>query len=183
MRKGCPGGGGRSRTRRRTETGTRRCSSIDRLPARWESRLARSRRPCGRRLPASTSETGSIRRERPRDVTIRLAPESRTVVADLESLPLLVGSDNDKSIPLGQVARVTPIHWSGAYRSPRSRSRDQRRSQHGKPRAIGGGRRHHGPRAAGCDLPPGYTLTQGVRPRNSRRSSRRCSLRSAWRSC
>src|SRR5688572_24872355 len=43
-----------------------------------------------------------------RDVTIRLAPESRTVVADLESLPLLVGSDNDRSIPLGQVARVTP---------------------------------------------------------------------------
>jgi HAE1 family hydrophobic/amphiphilic exporter-1 len=43
-----------------------------------------------------------------RDVTIRLAPESRTVVADLESLPLLVGGDNEKSIPLGQVARVTP---------------------------------------------------------------------------
>jgi HAE1 family hydrophobic/amphiphilic exporter-1 len=43
-----------------------------------------------------------------RDVTIRLAPESRTVVADLESLPLLVGGDNDRSIPLGQVARVTP---------------------------------------------------------------------------
>src|SRR5262245_6534528 len=43
-----------------------------------------------------------------RDVTIRLAPESRTVVADLESLPLLVGSNNDKSIPLGQVAHVTP---------------------------------------------------------------------------
>jgi HAE1 family hydrophobic/amphiphilic exporter-1 len=43
-----------------------------------------------------------------RDVTIRLAPESRTVVADLESLPLLIGSNNDRSIPLGQVARVTP---------------------------------------------------------------------------
>jgi len=43
-----------------------------------------------------------------RDVTIRLAPESRTVVADLESLPLLVGGNNDRSIPLGQVARVTP---------------------------------------------------------------------------
>ena len=43
-----------------------------------------------------------------RDVTIRLAPESRTVVADLESLPLLVGGDNEKSIPLGQVAHVTP---------------------------------------------------------------------------
>jgi HAE1 family hydrophobic/amphiphilic exporter-1 len=43
-----------------------------------------------------------------RDVTIRLAPESRSVVADLESLPLLVGSNNDRSIPLGQVAHVTP---------------------------------------------------------------------------
>ena len=43
-----------------------------------------------------------------RDVTIRLAPESRTVVADLESLPLLIGSNNDRSIPLGQVAHVTP---------------------------------------------------------------------------
>ena len=28
-----------------------------------------------------------------RDVTVRLAPESRTVVADLESLPLVVNSD------------------------------------------------------------------------------------------
>ena len=45
-----------------------------------------------------------------RDVTIRLAPESRTVVADLESLPLLVGGQQgmSASIPLGQVARVTP---------------------------------------------------------------------------
>ena len=44
-----------------------------------------------------------------RDVTIRLAPESRTVVADLESLPLPVGNGNSSaSIPLGQVARVTP---------------------------------------------------------------------------
>jgi HAE1 family hydrophobic/amphiphilic exporter-1 len=42
-----------------------------------------------------------------RDVTIRLAPESRTVVADLESLPLAVGPQNT-SVPLGQVARVTP---------------------------------------------------------------------------
>jgi hydrophobe/amphiphile efflux-1 (HAE1) family protein len=45
-----------------------------------------------------------------RDVTIRLAPESRTVVADLQSLPLVVtGTDGAMStIPLGQVARVTP---------------------------------------------------------------------------
>jgi hydrophobic/amphiphilic exporter-1 (mainly G- bacteria), HAE1 family len=43
-----------------------------------------------------------------RDVTIRLAPEARAVVADLEALPLLVGGSNERSIPLGQVARVTP---------------------------------------------------------------------------
>jgi HAE1 family hydrophobic/amphiphilic exporter-1 len=42
-----------------------------------------------------------------RDVTIRLAPESRTVVADLESLPILVDGE-ETSVPLGQVARVTP---------------------------------------------------------------------------
>jgi hydrophobe/amphiphile efflux-1 (HAE1) family protein len=45
-----------------------------------------------------------------RDVTIRLAPESRTVVADLESLPLPVGGqgNSNTSMPLGQVAHITP---------------------------------------------------------------------------
>ncbi|HLG60144.1 MAG TPA: efflux RND transporter permease subunit [Vicinamibacterales bacterium] len=45
-----------------------------------------------------------------RDVTIRLAPESRSVVGDLESLPLPVGGPDNPgaSIPLGQVARITP---------------------------------------------------------------------------
>jgi HAE1 family hydrophobic/amphiphilic exporter-1 len=44
-----------------------------------------------------------------RDVTIRLAPESRTVIGDLESLPLPVGGPGNPgaSIPLGQVARIT----------------------------------------------------------------------------
>jgi hydrophobe/amphiphile efflux-1 (HAE1) family protein len=44
-----------------------------------------------------------------RDVTIRLAPESRTAVGDLESLPLPVGGPNNPgaSVPLGQVARIT----------------------------------------------------------------------------
>ena len=43
-----------------------------------------------------------------RDVTIRLAPESRAAVGDLESLPLPVGSGNAAAtIPLGQVARIT----------------------------------------------------------------------------
>ena len=45
-----------------------------------------------------------------RDVTIRLAPESRTSVGDLESLPLLVARPGNPSasIPLGQVARISP---------------------------------------------------------------------------
>ena len=45
-----------------------------------------------------------------RDVTIRLAPQSRTAVADLETLPLPVGgADNPgASVPLGQVARISP---------------------------------------------------------------------------
>jgi hydrophobic/amphiphilic exporter-1 (mainly G- bacteria), HAE1 family len=42
-----------------------------------------------------------------RDVTIRLQPESRTSIADLQSLPLVVTSDSGpRTIPLGQVARV-----------------------------------------------------------------------------
>ncbi len=45
-----------------------------------------------------------------RDVTIRLAPESRTVIADLQSLPLVVSGAQGalSTIPLGQIARVTP---------------------------------------------------------------------------
>jgi HAE1 family hydrophobic/amphiphilic exporter-1 len=45
-----------------------------------------------------------------RDVTIRLSPESRALVADLESLPLPVGGPDNPgaSIPLGQVARIAP---------------------------------------------------------------------------
>jgi len=45
-----------------------------------------------------------------RDVTIRIAPESRSIVADLESLPLPVSGPNNSttSVPLGQVARISP---------------------------------------------------------------------------
>jgi HAE1 family hydrophobic/amphiphilic exporter-1 len=44
-----------------------------------------------------------------RDVTIRIAPESKTTVADLEALPLIVtGAQAASTIPLGQVAKVTP---------------------------------------------------------------------------
>jgi HAE1 family hydrophobic/amphiphilic exporter-1 len=43
-----------------------------------------------------------------RDVTIRLQPESRTSITDLQSLPLVVaGADGPRTIPLGQVARIS----------------------------------------------------------------------------
>jgi multidrug efflux pump subunit AcrB len=45
-----------------------------------------------------------------RDVTVRISPQSRSVVADLESLPLVVSREDGgaATVPLGQVARVTP---------------------------------------------------------------------------
>lgn len=45
-----------------------------------------------------------------RDVTVRLSPEARSSVQDLETLPLFViGPENrPTTIPLGQVARITP---------------------------------------------------------------------------
>jgi HAE1 family hydrophobic/amphiphilic exporter-1 len=44
-----------------------------------------------------------------RDVTVRIAPASRSVGAALESLPLVMSGPNGIStIPLGQVARITP---------------------------------------------------------------------------
>jgi HAE1 family hydrophobic/amphiphilic exporter-1 len=44
-----------------------------------------------------------------RDVTVRIAPASRSVVADLESLPLVVNGQDGRvtTVPLGQVARVS----------------------------------------------------------------------------
>jgi HAE1 family hydrophobic/amphiphilic exporter-1 len=44
-----------------------------------------------------------------RDVTVRLAPQSRANVEDLQSLPLVISGDEGRltSIPLGQVARVS----------------------------------------------------------------------------
>ena len=74
-----------------------------------------------------------------RDVTVRLAPESRTVVADLESLPLVVNGPQTgrRTIPLGQVARDHAVDRSGAHRSPRSRARHHRRGEHRGAPAVG----------------------------------------------
>ena len=65
--RGAPGARRRGRriSRPRVRSRSSRCRSIAAWPARSASPWARWRRRCGRRLPASTSATGSIRRARP----------------------------------------------------------------------------------------------------------------------
>jgi HAE1 family hydrophobic/amphiphilic exporter-1 len=96
-----------------------------------------------------------------RDVTIRLAPESRTVVADLESLPLLVGGDNDRSIPLGQVARVTPsIGPARIDHLDRDRVIVVQANTENRPLSVVVGDTMARVQDA-IALPPGYSLSQG----------------------
>ena len=97
-----------------------------------------------------------------RDVTIRLAPESRTVVADLESLPLFVaGPQGMATIPLGQVARVTPsigparIDHLDRERVITIEANTEGRALSDVAGAIMTRVQENVP------LPPGYTLTEG----------------------
>ena len=142
-----PRGRRRRRCRPRGRSRSSTCSSIGRWPDRSASPSARWRRRCGPRLPGIDVGDWIDPSGETRDVTIRLAPESRTVVADLESLPLLVGSDNDEHSARTGGARDA-IDRAGSHRSPRSRSRDHRRGQYREPCAVGGGRRHDGARAS-----------------------------------
>jgi HAE1 family hydrophobic/amphiphilic exporter-1 len=97
-----------------------------------------------------------------RDVTIRLAPESRAVIADLESLPLFVnGPAGPATIPLGQVARVSPsIGPARIDHLDRERVITIEANTEGRPlsdvaNAIMARVQENVP------LPPGYTLTEG----------------------
>ena len=97
-----------------------------------------------------------------RDVTVRLAPESRTVVADLESLPLVVTSEaGPRAIPLGQIARVAPsIGPARIDHLDRDRVITIEANVEGRPlndvvSAI------MSRVDANVQLPPGYTITQG----------------------
>ena len=98
-----------------------------------------------------------------RDVTIRLAPESRTRIADLETLPLVVtGADNrPTTIPLGQVAKVTPsIGPARIDHLDRERVISIQANTEGRPLSeVVADIMARVPRAV--TLPPGYTLTQG----------------------
>jgi HAE1 family hydrophobic/amphiphilic exporter-1 len=98
-----------------------------------------------------------------RDVTIRLSPSSRTVVADLESLPLVVnGAEQSTStIPLGQVARVTPAMGPARIdHLDRERVITVEANTEGRP--LSDVVNDITTRIAGTmKLPPGYTLRQG----------------------
>jgi HAE1 family hydrophobic/amphiphilic exporter-1 len=97
-----------------------------------------------------------------RDVTIRLSPASRTVVADLQSLPLVISTPQGaSSIPLGQVARITPsIGPARIDHLDRERVITVEANTEGRPLSdvvndittrVG----------STVKLPPGYSLSQG----------------------
>ena len=98
-----------------------------------------------------------------RDVTVRISPESRTVVADLESLPLVVAGPNGVATRAARTGGARDaVDRPGAHRSPGPRPRGQRRGQHPGPPAVGRRGRHHGAdRDQRATFPPGYTLSQG----------------------
>jgi HAE1 family hydrophobic/amphiphilic exporter-1 len=97
-----------------------------------------------------------------RDVMIRLAPEARTRITDLQQLPLVVAAAGGiRSVPLGQVARiehglgpavinhlnrdpVITVGWNIAGRSPGEVTADVTA------------------RIAGLPLPEGVTITEGA---------------------
>jgi HAE1 family hydrophobic/amphiphilic exporter-1 len=97
-----------------------------------------------------------------RDVTVRLAPESRSVVQDLESLPLMVSDADGKqtSIPLGQVAHVSSsIGPARIDHLDRDRMIAVQANTQGRP--LSDVIRDMTTALQKVNLPPGYTLTQG----------------------
>jgi HAE1 family hydrophobic/amphiphilic exporter-1 len=98
-----------------------------------------------------------------RDVTVRLVPESRSVVADLEALPVtLAGPEGaQRSVPLGQVARIAEsIGPARIDHLNRERVITVEANTEGRPLSeVVGDIMARVPSAVA--LPPGYTLSQG----------------------
>ena len=98
-----------------------------------------------------------------RDVTVRLAPDARTNVRDLESLPLTIAGPDGRSatIPLGQVARIRPsVGPARIDHLDRDRVISVQANTEGRPlsdviRDITAGIEQQVP------FPAGYTLRQG----------------------
>ena len=123
-----------------TEAGARDRAQSRRRRHRWASRSGRSRSRCGRRSPASTPATGSIRRgEIARRRRCGSRRKSRQRASDLAQLPLVVHGPNGAptTMPLGQVATITQGIGPGDHRSPESRARSSRSRLNTSGRAAG----------------------------------------------
>jgi hydrophobe/amphiphile efflux-1 (HAE1) family protein len=97
-----------------------------------------------------------------RDVTIRLAPGSRDSVQDLETLPLVVvgPADRPTTIPLGQVARVSPaVGPARIDHLDRERVITVQANTEGRP--LSDVLADITARVGAIDLPAGYTVSQG----------------------
>ena len=97
-----------------------------------------------------------------RDVTVRLAPESRSRVTDLESLPLVVRDQQGQpvSLPLGQVASITPALGPARIdHLDRDRVVSVQANTQGRP--LTDVLRDIDAKITGVPFPPGYSLRQG----------------------
>ena len=97
-----------------------------------------------------------------RDVTVRLAPESRSRVTDLESLPLVVRDAQGQpvSLPLGQVASITPS-LGPARIDHLDRDRVVSVQANTQGRALTDVMRDIDAKMTGIEFPPGYSMRQG----------------------
>jgi hydrophobic/amphiphilic exporter-1 (mainly G- bacteria), HAE1 family len=97
-----------------------------------------------------------------RDVTIRLTPEARTNVQDLEALPLMIAGPEgaQATIPLGQVARIAPaVGPARIDHLDRDRVISVQANTEG--RSLTEVIEDITARLQQIPLPPGYTLSQG----------------------
>jgi hydrophobic/amphiphilic exporter-1 (mainly G- bacteria), HAE1 family len=97
-----------------------------------------------------------------RDVTIRLAPEARERVADLERLPLVVPAQGGgfATLPLGQIASITPT-LGPAQIDHLNRVRQVTLEANVAGRPFGQVNTELNQRVRALPLPPGYEITQG----------------------
>ena len=97
-----------------------------------------------------------------RDVTVRLAPESRSNVTDLESLPLVVRDPQGRpvTLPLGQVASITSS-LGPARIDHLDRDRVVSVQANTQGRALTDVMTDIDAKIAGIQFPPGYSLRQG----------------------
>ncbi|MCC7008103.1 MAG: efflux RND transporter permease subunit [Acidobacteria bacterium] len=101
-----------------------------------------------------------------RDVTVRLAPESRARAADLATLPLVVPGPDGRpaTVPLGQVASVRPsLGPNRIDHLDRERVISVQANTEGRP--LSDVVADIQSRIDGVALPPGYTITQGGQTR------------------